>query len=196
MENLKVELGDHTVFPLQYAKGHLPAKENEIALSAIYADELEKRVGESITLLTSTGEKQLTVCGIYSDITNGGKTAKAVFKDDSIEPVWSVVCANLADKDSLSDKITEYAAQFSYAKVSSIEEYMAQTFGETLQSVRVASFAAVFVSAIIVLLVTLLFVKLLTAKEIVDECRLSKFTEKDFDKRVCEITKRMQNIGI
>lgn len=33
-------------------------------------------------------------------------------------------------------------------------------------------------------------------EEIVDECRLSKFTERDFDKRVYEVTKRMQNIGI
>lgn len=32
--------------------------------------------------------------------------------------------------------------------------------------------------------------------EIVDECRLSKFQERDFDKRTGEITKRMQNIGI
>lgn len=32
--------------------------------------------------------------------------------------------------------------------------------------------------------------------EIVDECKLPKFTEKDLDKRVDEITKRMQNIGI
>lgn len=32
--------------------------------------------------------------------------------------------------------------------------------------------------------------------EIVDECRLSKLTGRDFDKRVSEITKRMQNIGI
>lgn len=32
--------------------------------------------------------------------------------------------------------------------------------------------------------------------EIVDECKLPKFTERDLDKRVGEITKRMQNIGI
>ena len=164
-ENLKVEQGDHSVFPLQYAEGRLPVKETEIALSAIYADELEKRVGERITLLTSAGEKQMTVCGIYSDITNGGKTAKAVFTDTGTEPVWSLVCADLAGKDRLPDKIAEYAAHFSYAKVSSIDEYMAQTFGGTLRSVQAASRIAGIVSAVIVLLVTLLFVKLLAAKD-------------------------------
>ena len=94
-ENLKVELGDHSVFPLQYAEGRLPVKETEIALSAIYADELEKRVGERITLLTSAGEKQMTVCGIYSDITNGGKTAKAVFTDPRTPDSIPVPCRYL-----------------------------------------------------------------------------------------------------
>lgn len=165
MENLKVELGDHAIFPLQYEQGRLPVEENEIALSSMYAEELEKSVGEQITLMTFAGEKQMSVCGIYSDITNGGKTAKAVFTDTSTEPVWSVVCANLSDKGRLSDKIMEYTRLFSYAKVSSISEYMTQTFGGTLRSVRSASMIAVFISAVIVLLVTLLFVKLLTAKD-------------------------------
>lgn len=165
IENLKVELGNHTIFPLQYAQGRLPAEDDEIALSAIYAEELEKHVGEQITLITSMGEKQLTVCGIYSDITNGGKTAKAVFSDTATEPVWSVVCADLTDKSRLSDKINEYTALFTYAKVSGIDEYMVQTFGGTLHSVWSVSMIAVFVSGVIVLLVTLLFVKLLTAKD-------------------------------
>lgn len=165
IENLKVELGDHTVFPLQYAEGRLPLGEDEIALSAIYAGEVEKSVGEQITLLTSTGEKQMTVCGIYSDITNGGKTAKAVFTDTAAEPVWSLVCADLTGEGRLSDKIDEYTTHFSYAKVSSIGEYMAQTFGGTLGTVLAASRIAGFVSAVIVLLVTSLFVKLLTAKD-------------------------------
>jgi len=129
------------------------------------ADEMEKHVGNQITLLTFDGEKQLTVCGIYSDITNGGKTAKAVFTDTSTAPVWSLVCADLADKSRLSDKITEYAARFSYAKVSGIDQYMEQTFGGTLQSVQAASRIAGLVSAVIVLLVTLLFMKMLTAKD-------------------------------
>lgn len=89
-------------------------------------------MGEQITLVTSKGEKQLTVCGIYSDIINGGKTARAVFTDTSTEPIWSVLCADSADKSRLSDKINAYTTLFSYAKVSSIDEYMAQTFGGTL----------------------------------------------------------------
>jgi putative ABC transport system permease protein len=80
-ERIKIELGDHSVFPVKYSGGRAPATEDEIALSAINADELSKKVGDTITLLMEGKEKNLTVCGIYSDITNGGKTAKAVFSD-------------------------------------------------------------------------------------------------------------------
>lgn len=180
-ENMKVELGDHTVFPLKYAAGRMPVREDEIALSAMNAQELQKDVGSRITLMTSDGEKRLTVCGIYSDITNGGKTAKAVFTDDAADAAWTVVCAGLADKNKLDDKISEYGAQFPYAKISSIEAYMAQTFGQTLQAVRTASFTAVLVSAAITLLITLLFMKMLAAKDrySIAVLRAVGFTEAD-----------------
>lgn len=79
-ENIKVESGRHDVFPVQYTQGSLPISKQDIALSALYAKELEKQVGDRITLLTGTGEKELVVCGIYSDITNGGKPRKRSFQ--------------------------------------------------------------------------------------------------------------------
>lgn len=138
-ENLKVELGEHTAFPLRYASGTMPAKESDIALSALNAKELGKNIGDTIILLSPDGERSLTVCGIYSDITNGGKTAKAAFADRSKEAEWSIVCANLADKSMLSRINLKYSKKFPYAKISGIDEYMAQTFGQTLRSVRSAS---------------------------------------------------------
>ena len=41
------------------------------------AEELGLSVGESLLLLTEESMQEYIVCGIYSDITNGGKTAKA-----------------------------------------------------------------------------------------------------------------------
>lgn len=72
-ENLQVELGDHTVFPIQYMAGSAPVRENELALSVLNAQALGKTVGEQVTLVTAEGERPFTICGIYSDITNGGK---------------------------------------------------------------------------------------------------------------------------
>lgn len=38
-----------------------------------------------VLFITASGATPLTICGIYSDITNGGKTAKAAFTDTSTE---------------------------------------------------------------------------------------------------------------
>lgn len=39
-QNLKIELGDHTIFPLEYAHGEAPVAPNEVALSVLNAEEL------------------------------------------------------------------------------------------------------------------------------------------------------------
>ncbi|BFH65745.1 ABC transporter permease [Paenibacillus azoreducens] len=164
-ERLKIELGDHSIFPLVYSEGRAPAAEDEIALSAMNANELSKKVGETITLVIEGKEKNLTVSGIYSDITNGGKTAKAVFTDHSANTMWYVIYAELSDPILIGSKVSEYAKRFDYAKVSDIDEYMAQTYGSTLSSVGKASKSAIVVALIITVLVTLLFMKMLVAKD-------------------------------
>ncbi|KIL73206.1 ABC transporter permease [Bacillus badius] len=164
-ENLKVELGDHSAFPIAYSGGKAPVQENEIALSSINADELNKKIGDRITLVIEGEEKDFSVSGIYSDITNGGKTAKAVFTDNSADIMWSIIIAELSDTSMVDNKISEYLSKFGYAKISNVDEFVTQTFGSTIRSVETASYAAVAVSLIITVLITLLFMKLLIAKD-------------------------------
>ena len=162
---MTVELGDHAVFPIHYSTGRAPAADDEIALSVLNAREMDKKVGDALTLLIGGREKNLTVCGIYSDITNGGKTARAVFNDDSAEIMWSVISAQLTDA-ALADKVTEaYAQRFAFAKVTGIDEYVTQTFGGTIRSVATASLAAIAVALVITALITFLFMKMLVAKD-------------------------------
>lgn len=164
-ENLKVELGDHSAFPIAYSEGKAPVQENEIALSSINADELNKKIGDRITLVIEGEEKDFSISGIYSDITNGGKTAKAVFTDKSADIMWSIIIAELSDTSMVDNKTSEYSSKFGYAKISNVDEFVTQTFGSTIRSVETASYAAVAVSLIITVLITLLFMKLLIAKD-------------------------------
>lgn len=164
-ERLKVELGDHSVFPLTYAKGRAPASENEIALSVLNANELGKTVGDVITLVIDGRERTLTVCGTYSDVTNGGKTAKAVFSDPSADIMWSVITAELADPTLLDEKIAEYADGFAFAKVSNIDEFIQQTLGGIINAIGTASYAAIGVALALTVLITLLFMRMLVAKD-------------------------------
>lgn len=162
---LRVELGDHFIFPIAYSEGKAPDEQNEIALSAINADDLEKQVGDTITLIIDGNPKLFTVCGIYSDITNGGKTAKAAFTNQSAESMWITIYTELRNSSLAEEKVSEYTSQFPYAKVSGIDEYISQTFGQTIQSVKNASYAAIGISLLLTLLITLLFMKMLIAKD-------------------------------
>ncbi|MBD2868950.1 ABC transporter permease [Paenibacillus arenilitoris] len=164
-ENMKIELGDHSIFPIAYTEGKAPAADDEIALSTIYADEWSLKVGDDITLAIEGTEKDLKVSGIYSDITNGGKTAKAVFTDDSAGMMWSIVSAELSDKSLVDAEVEEYAAKFDFAKTSNVDEFVTQTLGSTISSVETASYAAIAVALVITVLVTLLFMKMLVAKD-------------------------------
>ncbi|PKM95057.1 MAG: ABC transporter permease [Firmicutes bacterium HGW-Firmicutes-1] len=164
-ESIKIELGDHSIFPVGYSEGRAPAQENEIALSVMNADELGNKLGDVITLVMQGKEKNLTVCGIYSDITNGGKTAKAVFTDNSADIMKSIICAELSDQSLVAGKSSEYAKRFDFGKISGIDEYITQTFGSTINSVGKASSAAIAVALMITILVTLLFMKMLIAKD-------------------------------
>lgn len=164
-EQVKIELGDHALFPLTYAQGAAPAAEDEIALSVMKAEDLGKTVGDLITLIIAGQERLLTVSGIYSDVTNGGKTAKAVFTDPSADIMWSVISVELMDRSLTEAKILEYADRFDFAKVSGIDEYVAQTYGSTINAIGKASSAAIGIALTITVLVTLLFIRMLVAKD-------------------------------
>ncbi len=165
LEHIKIELGDHLVFPLTYADGRAPTAENEIALSVLNAKEMGKKVGDVIKVIINGNETTLTVCGVYSDVTNGGKTAKAVFSDDSAEVMWSVITAKLADPSLLDEKISEYAHRFTFAKVSDIDEFIRQTYGGTISAIGKAAYAAIGVALALTMLITLLFMRMLIAKD-------------------------------
>ena len=62
-----------------FGKGSAPDREGEISLSHANAsqDGLNKKVGDEVVVKVGGTEKTLKVSGIYQDVTNGGKTAKA-----------------------------------------------------------------------------------------------------------------------
>jgi putative ABC transport system permease protein len=165
VKRLRIELGDHSAFPIAYSKGREPQLSTEIALSLLNAEELEKTVGDEIILLISGEDVRLTVCGIYSDITNGGMTAKATFAATDGDVLWSsipvIFNANVAEEA----KISQYREIFTYAKISSVHEHRQQVFGSTIAAARIASYVAIAAAALITVLITLLFMKMLVTKD-------------------------------
>lgn len=162
--HLTVELGDHSVFPVTYSRGAAPRGERELALSALEAEELGLDVGNQVTLLIDDQSEVFTVCGIYSDITNGGKTAKAALREESGSAMWSILYVKLTEDTGRRDWITEYqercAAEDITVKIADIAEYVQGTYGQTLSQVALAARAALGIAAAVIALVTFLFLRL------------------------------------
>lgn len=185
LEQLLIELGNHQMFSVVYTKGEAPKNENEIALSSLNAQEMEAEPGDVLTLVTKDGKKALTVCGIYSDITNGGKTAKACFTDENTPVMWGTLYATLKDTNTVEAVTKDYAKQFSDVKVTDIRGYMLGTYGSTINSIRKAAILAVVLAVGITCLLTLLFARLLLARDRYEVAVLKScgFTTRDIKKQ-------------
>lgn len=163
-DQIVVERGDHSVFPLTYQEGTAPSQDDEIALSTNQAKQLNAAVGDTVKLRASDEVLQLRVTGTYQDITNGGLTAKATF-DDATPVVWQVMYLDVGDEAKIDAIVKELAAEFPTAKVSSIRDFSRQTLGATSAQLQVVAVLAACVAAGLVFLVTTLFLILVINQE-------------------------------
>ncbi|ABX41818.1 ABC transporter permease [Lachnoclostridium phytofermentans] len=164
-ENIKVEIGDFTKFPLEYSSGSAPRLENDIALSVMNASEFQKSVGDTLTVLVNGEKRNLTVCGIYQDVTNGGKTAKAILPYDPDNILWYIANLDVKDGTDVPAKIKEYAAAFYPAKVTDMNDYMSQTLRGIVSQLELVVRFSLGLSIGIAVLITAMFIKMLTAKD-------------------------------
>lgn len=164
-DNLKVEIGDFSIFPLEYTDGAAPQSENEIALSAMNAQEYQKKPGDTLTLIVGNEERELSVCGIYQDVTNGGKTAKARLPFDMEQVIWFTINIDLKEGVALTEKQQEYSAMFQPAKVTDVSEYVYQTLGGIIEQLRLVVKFTFVLALVIAAFITAMFFKMLMAKE-------------------------------
>lgn len=164
-EKINIETGDFSLFPLVYLNGKAPQKNNQIALSYLNSKELGKSVGSDIVLLIEGNEKKMSVCGIYQDVTNGGRTAKSVLKYAPEDVLWYTISLNLKPNAIISDKVSEYSKLFYPSRITDLKGYLNQTLGNTIEQIRNVTIVAVVISIIVSILIVLLFFKMLIAKD-------------------------------
>lgn len=196
-ENIQVETGDFSIFPLEYVKGRAPTQDNEIALSYLNSQEIQKSVGDRLRLVVHGEEREMVVSGIYQDVTNGGLTAKANLPFNNVETVlWYVVSLDV--KTGINQKITEYSRAFYPAKVTHLEGYLAQTFGNTIQQIKLITGLAIVIAVLVSVLITSLFMKMLIAKDTPQIAIMKSIGVSLQDTRVQYVTRALVvlNIGI
>jgi putative ABC transport system permease protein len=181
-ETIAIETGDFSLFPLDYLHGTAPDAPGEIALSYLNAQDMERDLGDTVTLvnvqeeeaeaggrLDRTAEPQhpLTITGIYQDVTNGGRTAKAVLPEHIADGdvLWYSVSVDLVPGTDVATKTAEFSAAFAPARVTDIEGYIAQTLGSTIDRLGMVTGVAIAIGVGISVLITSLFVRMLLSKD-------------------------------
>jgi putative ABC transport system permease protein len=164
-ENISIQNGDFTTFPVAHSQGGAPTADNEIALSLLNSREYAKSVGDAIEIMVDGEPVSLTVCGIYQDLTNGGKSAQANLPYEQENVLWYSASLNFAEGVDAASKISAYSEAFAPAKVLGIDKYSSQTIASTIQQFETVTLAISVVAIIVAILVTALFLKLMFAKD-------------------------------
>jgi putative ABC transport system permease protein len=164
-ELITIETGNFSLFPLNYLQGKGPDLENEIALSYLNAKDRDLQIGDFLTLLIADTEKQMIVCGIYQDVTNGGRTAKALLPYDPARVLWYNLVLDIKPGISIQKKVNEYSAEFHPARITDLDGYLGQTFGNTIEQIGQVRVVAIMVGLFIAVLITSLFLRMLIVKD-------------------------------
>jgi putative ABC transport system permease protein len=165
-EPIAIETGDFSLFPLDYMHGTAPRRDDEIAISYLYARDMDRGPGDTLVLLIEGEQREMTVSGIYQDVTNGGRTAKARLPFDNENVLWYTVSLDLVPGTPLEAKMHQYSRAFYPARVTDLEGYIAQTLGGTIEQLRRVTIIAVAVGLAVAILITALFLKMLIARDI------------------------------
>lgn len=160
-----VDTGDFEIFFLPYLTGSPPRGEQEIALSYLTAQDLEKKTGDTLRIKQNSEIRELRVSGIYQDLTNGGRTTKVGFSLTSSEAqVFSIIVA-VKEGGVVSEVEKRYADRFPLARVFEFEKYKNQTLGSLLEQMKLINRTALVIGLFVSLLFTFLFLKIAMTRE-------------------------------
>ena len=163
-ETVLIDIGDHEAFPMKYLSGHGPTTNDEVSLSYSQAQITGAKEGSTVTVQTADGKKDLTVTGVYQDITNNGKTAKATF-DDGAPALWQVIYADAHSPDQASAFARDLNEKYPGVQAIGMNQYASQFFGATGSQVRLITTMACVIALGLSFLITVLFTVLIVSRE-------------------------------
>ncbi len=151
--SLRIDYGDPAAFPLRYASGRAPEATDEIGLSQVNAERLGADLGDPVTVEAPDGPVTFTVTGTYQDVTNGGKTAKALPGPSADAGRPGVMLALAVAPGSSVDSVIEAVHEVSPdAQVIGTESFVQQVLGgfvDVMDTIAwVFSFVALAISAL------------------------------------------------
>lgn len=148
-----------------YLSGTNPYAENHIALSYLLADELGKKTGDRVNIISDNQTYCMEVCGIYQDVTSGGKTAKAIYDFESEPSEKYTYQLELTDEmftEKFSDSLK--AQLGSGYSIKSMDSFLQQTLGGVTVRFSRAVYLIIIIGMIITIFIVLLYMELRLAR--------------------------------
>ncbi len=164
-EQLVVETGDHQVFPLSYLTGASPDSPQEISLSSLAADSMGAQVGDTITLRGASGAQDVTLVGIYQDMTNGGRTAKGMVPVEGESIVWRTVLLDAADGVAPTELARRLSDSYPAVQTVQMSEFAEQTLGDLIRQTGTVATAAALVAIVLTSLIAAMFAQMVIARD-------------------------------
>ena len=165
IERLRVMNGEWQAFPVQYVEGTAPKAADEIALSYLEADEMGKVLGDTMEIQYQGENKSYRVCGIYQDITYGGKTAKANISFETGDIEVYVMYLDVAEGVSVEQKVSQLRQILPECKITPVNQFISQTLGGVTDNIGTIEIAAVVLAGTLIVLITIMFLQLAMARE-------------------------------
>ena len=158
-----------------YLSGSNPSNEKQIAMSYLLADELGKEVGDMVEITTDNQTYCLEICGVYQDVTSGGKTAKTIydFPNESSEKYTyqlklstdlsvSDILASDTSVDEFADNLKSKLG--SGYSIKSMDGFLEQTLGGVTARLSQAVYLVIMIGFVITIFIVLLFMELRLAR--------------------------------
>lgn len=161
---LNFESGDYSKFGISCTEGNLPTTEKEVAISYLLAKEIQKTIGNQITIEVNSQYYDYTICGIYQDITNGGKSAKVSDQAIDASKYRSVINIDLVNSEKNMQKVTKLNNLLSNGKITDLQNYIYQTMGDSIEKFTILSVIILIIAVFITIFTISVFMKLLIIK--------------------------------
>ena len=148
-----------------YLSGSKPSEKTHVALSYLLADELGKKVGDIVNIITNDQIYTFEVCGIYQDVTSGGKTAKAIYdftNESSEKYTYQIEVSDDVSVNEFAD-ILKLKIGSGYS-VKSMDIFLDQTLGGVTARVSEAVRLVIVIGIVITFFIVLLFMELRVAR--------------------------------
>lgn len=163
---IHIDSGEDAGSGLKYLDGESPKAETEIALSCLVADDLGKSKGDTVILIINSERREFSVCGLYQDVTSGGKTAKTACsfpKEPAEKYTYYINVSQSGNSQQLVDSLR--AKLNSGYSIENMEEFVGQTLGGVSSQVKQSAYAVFFIGITLTILIVTLFMKLRIARQ-------------------------------